>query len=201
MIIYLIRHSITNLNSASAGYPIMCGSTQAHITEEGIELARKVGREYDFAGNLEKVKEIYCSTLDRTLETAKEMFPQLIDRVNVHRCPAFDEIDFGDYETVPKYDLPEEMLSLWDDKPEELIFPGGDSMKDRAIAGVEELVKLAEQAENPFIVVSSSTVLRLMLTVIMEIPFNRFHGIQMDNCNVVELEYDRQNQSLRVKNV
>lgn len=190
MLIYLIRHSITDLNSASTGYPIMCGSTQAHVTQGGIELAAKTGREYDFEGNLEKVKDIYCSTLDRTVETVNAMFPDLINRVNIHRCAAFDEINFGDYETLPKDDMPAEAIDLWNDRPEDLTFPNGDNMKDRAVRGVEALAQIAEKSEEPFIVVSSSTVLRLMLTVIMKMPFSSFHAIPMDNCNVVKLSYE-----------
>lgn len=190
MVVYLIRHSITNLNCATVGYPTMCGSTQAHVTDKGIELAKSARLEYDFSGDLERIKDIYCSTLDRTLETTEAMFPDLIDKVNIHRCSAFDEIDFGDYETVPKNDLPEEILNLWYKCPEELTFPNGDNMKERAVAGVEELIRLSEQAREPFIVVSSSTVLRLMLTIIMKVPFCQFHEIPMDNCNIVKLEYN-----------
>lgn len=190
MVFYLIRHSITGLNSATKGYEIMCGSTQAHVTEPGLELAKKTRKEYDFEENLSKVKNIYCSTLDRTLETANAMFPDIIDKVNIHRCAQFDEIDFGDYEKFPKRDMPEKILKLWNDNPENLIFPNGDSMKERAIAGVGELKKIASQAKEPFIVISSSTILRLMLTIIMKEPLAAFHDIPMHNCNILKVSYN-----------
>lgn len=190
MTLYLIRHSITSLNSAATGFAVMCGSTQAHVTDKGIELAQKRRAEYDFSDDLEKVKDIYCSTLDRTMETANAMFPDLVEKVTIHRCSAFDEIDFGDYETVPKNDLPEDILDLWDNTPEKLTFPNGDNMMERAVAGVKELVRLAETSDVPVIVISSSTVLRMMLTIIMNIPANKFHDISMDNCNIIKLEYE-----------
>lgn len=191
MTIYLIRHSITDANSASCGYAIMCGSTQAHVTEAGKELAARTGKEYDFSGDLDKVTDLYCSTLDRTVETANSMFPEYIEKFNLHRCSEFDEVDFGDYEMVPKLELPEELLKLWDDNPAELAFPGGDSMKERAVRGVEKLISICEESDSdtPIIVISSSTLLRLMLTIIRNIPLNEFHGIPMENCNVVKLKY------------
>ena len=43
--IYLIRHSKTDANAISSNDPVMCGSTQSHITEEGKKIARRIALE------------------------------------------------------------------------------------------------------------------------------------------------------------
>ena len=191
--IFLIRHSTTDVNADKRG-SIMCGSTNAHINEYGIELARKTrsANSWDTeSGGIETVSAIYCSTLDRTYETASEIFPDLIEKgLPVHKLHAFDETNFGDFELCPKYELPENILYLWDNDAASLIFPNGDSLKERTDDAYETLLRLCAENEKPIIVVSSCTILRLLLTKVYKLPIDDFHGIKMGNCEVTHLKYD-----------
>lgn len=122
--IYLIRHSKTNANSISSDDPVMCGSTQSHITEEGKKEARRIALERisndrNFEKTINNINNIIVSSLERTKETAIAMFSNKIcdgennqDTFCFNSRKAFDEIDFGDYEMIPKSELPEEILNL-----------------------------------------------------------------------------------------
>jgi len=187
---YLVRHGKTNANSIGVK---MCGSTQAHLTNEGMMMCINARNEcpFDF-GN---VATVICSELERTEETALTMFGDIINKKNlpVLYDKDFNEINFGNYEMVEKSDLPPEILSAWEKTPEELTFPGGDNLKERAESAYEKLLNICREAKKTFIVVSSCTILRLLITKMKKVPLSDFHQIRMRNCEIVRVTFDREN--------
>lgn len=83
MEVYLFRHGQTAGN-AKGRY---LGVTDEPLCELGIETARA-------AGSDPSVQEILVSPLQRARMTAAILFPNAAQRV----CPAFREMDFGDFE-------------------------------------------------------------------------------------------------------
>jgi len=189
---YLVRHGKTDANSIGVK---MCGSTQAHLTNEGMLMCINARKDspFDF-GN---VSTVICSELERTEETALTMFGDIINRKNlpVLYDKDFNEINFGNYEMVEKSTLPSEILSAWEKSPETLTFPGGDNLKQRADGVYEKLLHICRTAKKPFIIVSSCTLLRLLITKMKNIPLADFHQIKMRNCEIVRVTFDRENET------
>lgn len=201
--IYLIRHSKTDANAISSDDPVMCGSTQSHITEEGKKMVRRIALERikndrNFEKAINNIDNIVVSSLERTKETVIAMFPNKVcDGENnqgtfyFNPRKAFDEINFGDYEMISKSKLPEEILNLWKYNPSELTFPNGDNIQERANEVYNELLSLINNINKPLIIVSSCTILRLLMTKILNLPLVDFHKIDMPNCNIIHIKYSK----------
>lgn len=116
MKISLIRHAPTRGNLQSN----YIGATDEPLAPEGIELARKAGRD-------ESVKEVYTSALARTRETAGILFPKAQQVVHA----GLNEMNFGRFEGKSWRDLEEDgYYAAWLATHCESRCPGGESKEE-----------------------------------------------------------------------
>lgn len=113
--VYLLRHSVTKGNLEKR----FIGSTDEHLCEEGIELAK--------SKKLPKVDKVYTSPLNRCKETSDILY---LNQVKVI-IPGLRETDFGDFE----YKNYEELngnpdYQRWIDSNATSGFPNGESFED-----------------------------------------------------------------------
>ena len=200
--LFFIRDAKSELNALSKdpANPILCGSTDAHILDPKNvkeEFARKILINNDFKDALNTVDHIYVSSLIRTRETAECLLKnkEAADGndpapVKLIPCDELNEIDFGDYEKALKNSLPENVLDFWLNEPEKTTFPGGDNILQRTDQTFEWLQRIIKEDKGPIIIVSSSTILRLVISRMLGYPLVFHNKIEYPNCHVLQFRYN-----------
>jgi len=116
----LVRHGET-VGESSIRYH---GVSDVELSEVGREQMRRV------AGALagEAFDAVYCSTLRRTVASARVVAPGLQPQA----LAGFDEINFGRWEGLTREEIEArdpELYRLWRSAPPDFTYPGGDSVR------------------------------------------------------------------------
>ena len=185
---YIIRHGETEANAD--GEIRMCGSTDLNITHKSFWDAMYLSKKMKSADDdFKKVKNIYVSELNRTKQTAFALFL----KENYTISPELNEINFGENEMSVKKYLPADILNKWEKDPGGLVFKNGDSMKERAENTTKYIKGLMKENTEPFAVISSSTIVRLLIMQLMDVDIKEFHRITLPYLSIIEITYDTEN--------
>ena len=185
------------------------GSTAGNLQKRYIgttdEALSPAGREFlenrRSAGNYPKAARVITSPMQRCLETAEILYPDVIPEV----YPEFRETDFGAFEGKTYEELMEDnslqsVYQKWLDSGGTMAFPEGESMeqmKQRCVAGFERL--LATLQSNAVIIAHGGTIMSLLQ--MYATPWRDYYDYQCANGAgyLCRLELTGDNRLLRME--
>ena len=182
-VIYIIRHGETDYNTEKR----FQGGMDIYLNERGKTQSEALAQYLRPV----PINAIYSSDLTRTLQTAAPLAEN--KNIEIVLMPAFREIDFGDWEGKTLSCIREfypQQAKLWEDDTDKLQIPGGESFvqaAQRAFSGLEILAQ--RHTGQQIAVFTHGGILRLLLSKILNCPFNNAWKIRQDNCAVNILEY------------
>lgn len=191
--ITLIRHGST------------AGNLQRRYIGTTDEALSPAGREFlenrKSAGNYPKAVRVITSPMQRCLETAEILYPDVIPEV----YPEFRETDFGAFEGKTYEELMEDnslqsLYQKWLDSGGTMAFPEGESMeqmKQRCVAGFERL--LATLQSDAVIIAHGGTIMSLLQ--MYATPWRDYYDYQCANGAgyLCRLELTGDNRLLRME--
>ena len=182
----LIRHGRTDANATG----ILAGRTPGVVLDE-------VGRETTSAQSLRlkevKVAQVVVSPLERTQETASILFKEQVPSALDDRLL---ECDYGTWQGMKLSELAtNELWPIVQQRPDEMIFPDGESMNDmaaRASSAMREWdAKLVAEHGNDVIwaAVSHGDIIKAICADAMGLPLRKFQTLMIDPASVSVIHY------------
>ena len=189
----LIRHGRTDANASG----ILAGRTPGVVLDE-------VGRDTTKALSLRlkqvKVAQVVVSPLERTQETASLLFDVEIPSALDDRLI---ECDYGTWQGLKLSEL--ETNELWpivQQRPDEMIFPEGESMNDmaaRASTAMREWdAKLVAEHGSDVVwaAVSHGDIIKAICADAMGLPLRKFQTIMIDPASVSVVHYSQEGSAV-----
>ncbi len=189
----LIRHGRTDANASG----ILAGRTPGVVLDE-------VGRDTTKALSLRlkqvKVAQVVVSPLERTQETASLLFDVEIPSALDDRLI---ECDYGTWQGLKLSEL--ETNELWpivQQRPDEMIFPEGESMNDmaaRASTAMREWdAKLVAEHGSDVVwaAVSHGDIIKAICADAMGLPLRKFQTIMIDPASVSVVHYSEEGSAV-----
>ncbi|NEP61402.1 MAG: histidine phosphatase family protein [Symploca sp. SIO2G7] len=182
--IYFLRHGETT-SSKTGTY---CGRLDIDLTAEGVQMAK------DFAKAYQHIpwKVVYCSTLQRTMNTAKPLCDIL--GINLQRRSGLKEIFYGEWEGKTPAEVNRD---FHDDYVRWLADPGWNSPTggEKGIDIARRSSEVLEEIEQTYksgnvLVVSHKATIRIMLCSLLGIDVGRFRdriGMPVASVSIVEM--------------
>jgi len=182
-LIILVRHGETEWNRVER----FRGNADIPLSENGLKqaefLARRIMAQWTPVA-------IYTSPLSRAIRTAELIagFREL--PVQIHL--GLSDVDYGQWQGLTPDDVKTrwpELFERWRTCPEDLHFPGGESLAERQKIGVSAVKEIAEKHPGETVVCVGHTVInRLILIGLLDLGMSYFWRIKQDNCalNVIE---------------
>lgn len=190
MHIYIIRHAKTGMNTDKR---ILCGKTDVGISDEGRTGILKIAG----APVWKTVEHVYTGTLARSEQTARLLFGWNIGKT---ADPVFNEVDFGDCECASLVEMGAEnpIVREWEDDPESLVFPNGESLVEKAVSVYDAVMRIAmNEPYKSVAIVSSATTIRLLIAAIIDGNIKRFREVPCPNGQAFHLICDGCRTSVR----
>lgn len=185
--IYLIRHG----ENEFVGKGKLAGwLPHVHLNEKGRRQATAVAARFEKT----KLKAIYASPLDRTLETAQPLAQA--QKLEIIETPAIGEIKFGTWEGKRLKVL--RKRKLWpvvQRAPSLARFPQGESFPEaqaRAVAGIEKLRSQHRGKKDAIACVSHSDVIKLIVAHYLGLPLDLFQRLHVAPASITALWVDSQ---------
>jgi len=176
--IILARHGETDLNAGN----IFRGLADVELNDTGLRQAELLG---EYLGN-EKIDIIYSSPLKRAVKTAGAIASRQALEVNTVRN--LIDFDYGEWQGLPLKDVEEKYTELyrdWQDTPEQVRIPGGDSLEDvrnRAMPFVEDAVMRC--GEGRIVFVSHRVVNKVLICNLLGLGNAHFWNLKQDTCGI-----------------
>ena len=189
----LIRHGRTDANASG----ILAGRTPGVVLDE-------VGRDTTKALSLRlkdvKVAQVVVSPLERTQETASLLFdaeiPSALDDWLI-------ECDYGTWQGLKLSELAtNELWPIVQQRPDEMIFPEGESMNDmaaRASTAMREWdAKLVAEHGTDVVwaAVSHGDIIKAICADAMGLPLRKFQTIMIDPASVSVVHYSQEGSAV-----
>jgi broad specificity phosphatase PhoE len=159
--LYLVRHGATPLTAEDR----FSGAENVHVSEEGrAQVTRLAQRLKD-----DEIHAIYCSPLDRTMETARIIAQP--HHLTLNSKDGLREISHGHWEGLSRQEVEEqfsEEYSAWESDPFTFAPEGGESgisVLARALPVIREVV--VNHKDKNILVVSHKATLRLILSSLL----------------------------------
>lgn len=189
--IYLIRHG----ENEFVGKGKLAGwLPDVHLNDKGRSQARALVDMFDKV----KLKAVYASPLDRTMETARPLAHA--HKLEVIEAPGIGEIRFGTWEGKRLKVL--RKRKLWpvvQHAPSLARFPKGESFTEaqsRAVAEMERLRSNHTGKKDSFACFSHSDVIKLIVAHYLGLPLDLFQRLHIAPASVTALWVDDQNSRL-----
>ncbi len=181
--IFLVRHGETQWNLGE----IFRGRADVPLNERGREQAEAVGRALaglDF-------NAVYASPLSRAVETASKIAAH--HGIEVMTDEGLIDIDYGEWEGIPKEEIKGRYADLygrWMKAPNEVVFPGAESILDVRERAFEAILRLAgRHAGETIALVSHRVVNKMILAAVMGMDSSRFWDIEQDTACINVIRY------------
>ena len=189
----LIRHGRTDANASG----ILAGRTPGVVLDE-------VGRDTTKALSLRlkevKVAQVVVSPLERTQETASLLFDAEIPSALDDRLI---ECDYGTWQGLKLSELAtNELWPIVQQRPDEMIFPEGESMTDmatRASTAMREWdAKLVAEHGTDVVwaAVSHGDIIKAICADAMGLPLRKFQTIMIDPASVSVVHYSEEGSAV-----
>jgi probable phosphoglycerate mutase len=179
--IHLIRHGQTDWNKEA----VFRGRADKPLNMTG----KREGLAVAFALEDTSLSGVYASPLARAIQTLEETADRHGQDVKV--VEDLTDIDFGQWQGKPKDEVARDFTDgyrTWMDHPEEMEFPGGESLvgaADRAAAAIE---KLADEHEGRQLAVCTHRVIcKAIVCRLVGIDLARFWQIKIDTASITAL--------------
>ena len=182
----LIRHGRTDANANG----ILAGRTPGVVLDEVGKTATQ-----ELALRLQgiKIARVISSPLERTLETAGILFDNEVEVASEARLL---ECDYGDWQGAKLSELStHELWPIVQQRPDEMIFPNGESMNDmskRACEAVREwdTQLTAEHGDNVvWAAVSHGDIIKAICADAMGLPLRKFQSLMIEPASVSVVHY------------
>ena len=181
--IFLIRHGETEFNRLG----VFRGRYEVDLNDGG----RRQAGEITQVLKPEKIGFLLASPLGRDTETAGIIAGVL--GIDYRVDEAFNNIDLGSWQGVPKDRVMRDYPDLWRrwiSEPEQMRLPDGETVEEvrgRAFRRLEELVN---EEGGSFAVVTHRSVLKGLAAAILNVPAPWFWKFYMDNAAYSVFEHD-----------
>ena len=182
--IILARHGETAWNVAE----VFRGRVSVGLNETGLKQAALLA---EYLSNLE-IEALYSSPLPRALQTAEAVAERCGLKVNVES--RLTDFDFGQWQGLPHQEVREkygELYLLWENSPEQIRMPGGESLSDvreRAIPVVDDLIG---KHAGRVVLVSHRVVNKVLICALLGLENSHFWNIRQDTCGITDFIYER----------
>ncbi|MGA7826979.1 MAG: histidine phosphatase family protein [Geobacteraceae bacterium] len=172
-IVLLLRHG----DSRQDHLKRYVGHTDTLLNERGRAQAERLRQELmgiSFAG-------YYCSTLQRSLETARLIAGKKFDKVK--QLPELCEISMGLWDgrsmDEVRCSFPEEYQRRGED-PAQHAAPGGETFAELQQRVVPAFYKILEENEGPLLIVGHAGVNRVLLAQLLDMPLENLFRLSQD---------------------
>ena len=175
--IFLIRHGETNWNKEGR----FQGQIDIPLNENGKDQARKT---FEYLRNI-SFNKAFSSSMHRPYETAQIILQQNKD-LKIEKINSLVEISHGLWEGKLETEIREKwplLLKKWHDKPEEVIMPEGESIKDVSERSVNAFDKIClSQKDNDLsLLVAHDAVNKTLICNILGINYSNIWMIKQGN--------------------
>ena len=161
--LYFLRHGDTGLQGR------YIGSTDAPLSESGIEQVRKTGRVLQE----KRIEKIVCSPMLRCRQTLEKLYLPCTCQFN----ELLKEVDFGRWEGKKFSEIEnvdKELVDSWVTEPDIFSFPGGESLvafRDR-IASFKNI--LENMVEDNILVIAHGGTIRHLLCLLLGLDSDKY---------------------------
>lgn len=166
------------------------GQLDIPLSEEGRIQARRAA---DYVARRYSPQAVYSSPLQRCRDTAAALTSRLsLPEPMVHQ--GLTDIHYGLWQgrlaTQIAAEEPER-YALWQQSPQAMIFPEGESLAVVASRASAALLALARRHEGQTIAICShDSVIRILLLQALGAPFTGYHRVEVDPCSLSELHHE-----------
>ena len=181
--IFLIRHGETEFNRLG----VFRGRYEVDLNDRGRRQAEEIGQ----ALTGEDLGFLMTSPLGRARETAAIVAGKLGIEPAVDE--AFNNIDLGSWQGVPKQDIKRdypELWRVWTTAPEDLRIPGGETVEEVRARASRRLEELVSREKASFGIVTHRSVLKGIAASLLDVPAPWFWKFYMDNAAYSVFDYD-----------
>ncbi|MYB86761.1 MAG: MSMEG_4193 family putative phosphomutase [Acidimicrobiaceae bacterium] len=181
-VVLFVRHGQT----PTTGSVLPGRAPGLHLSSEGVEQAQRVAERL---AELGRIKAIYASPMERTVETAGPIARAC--KLRVRRSPGLIECDFGrwtgrklqslrrrkDWTTVQRH-------------PSGFRFPGGESFAEMQARALDTVAAIcARHAGETVVAVSHADVIKAVAASAAGTPLDLFQRIVISPCSVTAIAY------------
>jgi probable phosphoglycerate mutase len=181
----LVRHGQTEWNRAER----FRGRADVPLNETGLQQAEATGERV--AAQWQPAA-VYSSPLSRSMKTAEAIARHFQLTVQPHS--GLIDIDYGLWQGLTPEEVGErwpQELDAWYNAPHTIRIPGGESLADLRVRGLDAVHQLADQHERQTIVLVGHTVInRVILLAVMGLGNERFWRLHQDTCAINVFEKD-----------
>ena len=182
--IFLIRHGETNWNKEGR----FQGQIDIPLNENGKYQARKT---FEYLRNI-SFNKAFSSSMHRPYETA-QIILQNNKNLKIEKIDSLVEISHGLWEGKLEAEIREQwptLLKNWHDKPEEVIMPEGESIKDVSERSVEAFDKIClSQKDNDLsLLVAHDAVNKTLICNILGINYSNIWMIKQGNGGITIID-------------
>jgi broad specificity phosphatase PhoE len=181
--IFLVRHGETEFNRLG----VFRGRFEVDLNDAG----RRQAGEIALALKGEKMDFLLASPLVRATETAAIIAGELGIEYTIDQ--AFNNIDLGQWQGVPKERVMREYPDLWRRwvaEPEGMRVPDGETVVEVRERAFERLEEIVTKESGNFGVVTHRSVLKGLAAAILNVPVPWFWKFYMDNAAYSVFEHD-----------
>ena len=182
--IFLVRHGETNWNKEGR----FQGQIDIPLNENGKNQARKT---FEYLKNI-SLNKAFSSSMHRPYETAQIILQHKKD-LKIEKIDSLVEISHGLWEGKLESEIREEwpiLLKNWHDKPEEVIMPEGESIKDVSERSIEAFKNIcSSQKDNDLtLVVAHDAVNKTLICDILGINYSNIWMIKQGNGGITVID-------------
>jgi broad specificity phosphatase PhoE len=181
--IFLIRHGETEFNRLG----VFRGRYEVDLNDRGRRQAGEIAQVL----KPEKIGFLLASPLGRATETAGIIAGVL--GIDYRVDEAFNNIDLGSWQGVPKDRVMRDYPDLWRrwiSEPEQMRLPNGETVQEVRGRAFRRLGELVNEEGGSFAVVTHRSVLKGLAAAILNVPAPWFWKFYMDNAAYSVFEYD-----------
>lgn len=175
--LFLLRHGHTPITGTYVG------STDIELSDLGVEQIRNLATITDF----QSVTQVIASPMLRCVQTFEHL--KLLQPIEYQED--LREIDFGLWEGLTFQEVlaqyPEE-CDEWFAKPNSFRFPQGESIVEFT-ARISNITQLLDRyVDQDLLIVAHGGVIRYLICLLLEIPFEKFNQFRLDVAHYTMIE-------------
>lgn len=172
--IFLIRHGETEFNRLG----VFRGRYEVELNDRGRKQAGEIGS----ALRGEGIESLLASPLVRARQTA-EIIGRVIG-VGYAADEAFNNIDLGKWQGVPKADVKRDypdLWNLWITEPEHLRIPEAETVEEVRHRSFEGLLRVLDEQQSDFGIVTHRSVIKTLAASMLGVGRPYFWKFYIDN--------------------
>jgi broad specificity phosphatase PhoE len=186
--IYLLRHAESEANAGG----ILAGRDYSvNLTAKGYKDSRKI------KSRLAKIDftRVYSSPITRCVQTITP-FLDSYPRIDVTLTESLIEMDYGIWSGKKLAALSKKKeWSLIQNRPAEFTFPNGEGFQEMR-KRVKSFLNSMIDADGPILIVSHGDIIKMALTITLDLPLNRFQNFVVAPASISIIDYSQKSKSV-----